>query len=503
LNNTFGTDDFRIRAIDWLGGAVRVPTESYDSMDPVGVDPRWDAFGPFHDYLLKAFPLVHSNLKLTKVNTYGLVFHWQGSDTGLNPILLAAHQDVVPVHPSTVDQWTHPPYSGYFDGTKIWGRGSSDDKSGLIGIMASIESLLENNFEPTRSVVLAFGFDEEVGGLFGAAELAKYLLSTYGKNGFALLVDEGAGFAVKLGGVIAAVGIAEKGSANILIDVASPGGHSSLPPAHTSIGILSALLVEYESNPFEVHIARNTPVYRTLHCLAEHAPLLSPKVKKAVKMSVHSDKALNEVEAYFFQDPNFKSLAGTTQAIDLIGGGVKANALPEKAWAVVNHRIATESSLTALESRDTELLKSLASKFNLSYSAFGVNLTDKDAPAYGTLTLSNAFHGGLEPAPITPTDEEPYKLLSGTIRATYNARRPLQRDIITIAPSIMSGNTDTRYYWDLTKHIFRYNHHNQGDGTALGNVHTVNESIDVDSFLEMILYFTTLILNADESVTMP
>ena len=75
----------------------------------------------------------HSTLKLTKVNTYGLVFHWQGSNTGLKPILLAAHQgvfiynftcidltsfiaDVVPVHPNTVDQWTHPPYSGYFDG---------------------------------------------------------------------------------------------------------------------------------------------------------------------------------------------------------------------------------------------------------------------------------------------------------------------------------------------------------------------------------------------------
>ena len=34
-------------------------TESYDHMEPVGVDPRWDAFGPFHDYLLKAFPLVY------------------------------------------------------------------------------------------------------------------------------------------------------------------------------------------------------------------------------------------------------------------------------------------------------------------------------------------------------------------------------------------------------------------------------------------------------------
>ena len=34
-------------------------TESYDKMDPVGVDPRWDVFGPFHNYLLHAFPLVY------------------------------------------------------------------------------------------------------------------------------------------------------------------------------------------------------------------------------------------------------------------------------------------------------------------------------------------------------------------------------------------------------------------------------------------------------------
>ena len=86
-------------------------TESYDHMDPVGVDPRWEAFGPFHDYLLKAFPLMsvfgsfpsrssidiqnihsHSTLSLRKVNTYGLLYVWQGSDVSLKPVLLAAHQ---------------------------------------------------------------------------------------------------------------------------------------------------------------------------------------------------------------------------------------------------------------------------------------------------------------------------------------------------------------------------------------------------------------------------
>jgi len=211
---------------------------------------------------------------------------------------------------------------------------------------------------------------------------------------------------------------------------------------------------------------------------------------------------LKAVEDYFFKDLAFRSLTGTTQAIDLVGGGVKTNALPEQAWGVVNHRIATESSLGALKSRDTALLQSLATKYNLSYNAFGIHQSDEDAPAYGTLTLTEPFQPGLEPAPITPIHEKPYQLLSGTIKATYNAYRSIEGDHINVAPGIMSGNTDTKHYWALTKHIFRYNHYNYGAGIALGGLHTVNESIDIDSFLEMILFLTTLILNADESVAL-
>ena len=31
-------------------------------------------------------------LQVTKVNTYGIVLHWQGSDESLRPVLMAAHQ---------------------------------------------------------------------------------------------------------------------------------------------------------------------------------------------------------------------------------------------------------------------------------------------------------------------------------------------------------------------------------------------------------------------------
>ena len=37
------------RIIDWLGGSVRVPTEIFDVMGPVGEDPRWEAFYKFAD----------------------------------------------------------------------------------------------------------------------------------------------------------------------------------------------------------------------------------------------------------------------------------------------------------------------------------------------------------------------------------------------------------------------------------------------------------------------
>lgn len=81
---------------------------------------------------LNRFFLSHANLERTKVNTYALVYEWNGTENS-KPLLLAAHMDVVPVNPATRDDWINPPYSGYYDRQWIWGRGSCDDKPGVIG----------------------------------------------------------------------------------------------------------------------------------------------------------------------------------------------------------------------------------------------------------------------------------------------------------------------------------------------------------------------------------
>jgi len=49
-------------------------------------------------------------------------------------------------------------------GTWIWGRGACDDKAELIERLVTVETLLKHGFSPARTIVLAFGFDEEATG---------------------------------------------------------------------------------------------------------------------------------------------------------------------------------------------------------------------------------------------------------------------------------------------------------------------------------------------------
>lgn len=180
--------------------------------------------------LEKAFPLVHQHLTRTRVEEHALIFEWQGSDASLKPLLLMGHSDVVPVLPATRGLWTHDPFGGEFDGEKIWGRGSTDDKSGTIGALASVELLLKSGkFQPTRTLILSFGSDEETGGKVGAKNLAKWILEKYGPDSMAMIVDEGSGISPLYGGWFGLPAVGEKGYLDVEVKVETLGGHSSVP----------------------------------------------------------------------------------------------------------------------------------------------------------------------------------------------------------------------------------------------------------------------------------
>lgn len=85
------------------------------------------------------------------------------------------------------NQWTYPPFEAHFDGEWLWGRGSADCKATLIGILSAVEALLSQNFRPERTIVLAFGFDEETGGFRGAQHISEHLQRSMGNDSLAMV----------------------------------------------------------------------------------------------------------------------------------------------------------------------------------------------------------------------------------------------------------------------------------------------------------------------------
>ncbi|KAK0742113.1 hypothetical protein B0T21DRAFT_399932 [Apiosordaria backusii] len=491
-------DAFRNASVGRLSGAVQVKTESFDDLGEVGKDPRWEVFFTFHEYLEKTFPLIHKKLLVEKVNTHGLLYTWKGSDESLQPTLLMAHQDTVPVPAETIGSWTHPPWSGAYDGRYVWGRGAADCKNTLIALLETLQLLLEANFQPKRTILLSFGFDEEVSGRRGATKLSAFIQGRYGKDGVAVIVDEGAGFEEVWGTVFAKPGTAEKGYIDAKITVRMPGGHSSIPSDHTSIGVLSELITKIESEQYPTRLVEENPYYTQLQCGAGYAESFPNKLRKLLGQSKSSlfsmchsrnkpDRlALEAAKA----GPAIKYLMQTSQAVDVISGGVKSNALPERATVTVNHRINIGETTKVVIDRLTSIGEEIAKKYNLTLHAF-----DDAQEEPNSIHLSSTVNK-LEPAPITPADgstNSPFKTLAGTVRAVYGKN-------VIVTPGIMTGNTDTRFYWDLTRHIFRFAPgYDADDNVGFGNIHTVNERVSVVDHLHTVRWFVTFVRNMDEA----
>ncbi|KAK4112705.1 carboxypeptidase S [Canariomyces notabilis] len=489
------SDVFRNASIRRLSGAVQVKTESFDDLGPIGEDPRWDVFYDFHKYLRATFPLIHKKLLVEKVNTHGLLYTWKGSNASLKPIILMAHQDTVPVPPETISSWTYPPWSGYYDGKYIWGRGASDCKNQLIATMETLELLLEAEFKPKRTILLSFGFDEECSGTRGAAHLSSFIQKRYGTDGIAAIVDEGSGYEEVWGTLFAKPGTAEKGYTDLHITVRTPGGHSSIPSDHTSIGILSELITKIEAEQYPTRLVDKNPYYTQLQCGAAYSPEFPNKLKKLLirrhETAHDSCKAKPDylaIEAAK-QGPDIKYLMQTSQAVDVISGGIKTNALPERATAIVNHRINIGETTSVVKERLTSLAGAVAQKYNLTLHAFD----GKEEPS-SIMLQSKAYE--LEVAPVSPADgsvKGPFSVLAGTVRAVYG------QDLV-VTPGIMTGNTDTRYYWDVSKHIFRFAPgYDPEDGPGLGKIHTVDEKISVLNHINSVKWFMLFVRNMDEA----
>src|SRR2546430_366400 len=299
-------------------------------------------FAGLHRYLRDSFPKLHAALKLEKVNGSGLLYEWTGSDPGLAPVVLLAHQDVVPIEPGAEGRWTEPAFGGRIADGYVWGRGALDDKGSLVGILEAVEHLVAAGGKPRRTVYLGFGYDEEVGGRRGAARIADLLATRNVHPEFVL--DEGGALATGLiAGVsapVALIGIAEKGYVTVELTAQAEGGHSSMPPEATAVGILAAGLTRRAGRARPRAIRGPT---------ADMFDYLGPEMRFAPRLVMANRWLLGGIlTSQFGKTPQGNALLRTTTAPTVLQAGGKENVLPSTAPALVNFRILPGDSVASV-----------------------------------------------------------------------------------------------------------------------------------------------------------
>ncbi|WBW70926.1 vacuolar carboxypeptidase [Schizosaccharomyces osmophilus] len=480
------TAQFHNESLERYQKVLRVPTISYDNLGHVGEDERWNIFGDLHDVFRDIYPNIFNKLQVEYVATYGLLITYKGSNKDLKPLVLMAHQDVVPIAEATLDKWYFPPFSATYKDGLVYGRGATDDKNSLVGIFEALELLASSDFTPERTVIASIGFDEEISGYHSALPLAKRLYERYGQDGVELILDEGGFVTEYYGTYFAAVSVAEKGYMDVVLNLKTPGGHSSIPPPHTNIGIMSKLIPQVE-NPFEGTLVLENPFFSSLECFAKYSEDLDEHIRSSILKK--DTEALTKILS---KDKDTRYFFETSIAVDVIRGGVKVNALPEETVVNVNHRISVEKNLHQLYDHYEQLVGKFAKENHLNLTNFNGAQIVSYPDAIGDFSLSTIKT--LEPSPVSPYGygASTYEKLGGAIKHTFGNET-------LIAPALMTANTDTRHYWNLTKSIFRWTPVSPKAVSETNdfNAHTVNENMPYRGHIDAITFYYNFIRHYD------
>lgn len=444
--------DGRPGSADRLSALIRIPTVSRDDQAPDSA-----SFARLHGEMARLWPRVHAELSLERHGVHSLLFRWEGRQTDLAPVVLMAHLDVVPA--DTTDSWTAPPFSGEQRDGMIWGRGTLDDKGSVTAILDAVESFLEQSFQPERTVYLAFGHDEEVGGTRGAAVIVRALKDRGVVPAFVL--DEGGfpthGAIPGVSGPVAVVGVAEKGSVSIRLTATGVGGHSSVPPQSMAVTNLAEALLELKSSPFPARIDGATEgLFESVaHAMPIHLRVLFANrwLTEPLLIRVLAGKATTN------------ATIRTSMAFTMLSAGTKPNVLPDRAEAVVNFRLLPGDSVDDVRS-------------HVERAVAGREI------AVDLMTGSEA----VGPA---PTDNAAFRYLSAVIRASHPA------DNLIVAPYMATGGTDGKHFAELTDNVYRYipfDLHPARDGVLL---HGVNERVESTQMVQAVRFYGTLIRGLD------
>lgn len=411
-------------------------------------------FDKLHTVLKEEFPVIYEQLEIEYIQTYGIIWHWKGSDTSLKPIILMAHQDVVPIDPNNVDKWTFDPWKATIHNDTIYGRGTLDDKAGLVAQLTAIESLLKQGFRPKRSVYLVSGMDEEIGGEEGAKKIAKHLKSKGVQAQFVL--DEGLyildDFMPGLEGEVAFIGLAEKGYLTIALSIEIEGGHSSIPGKEHAIDILGGAVHKIKNNPLPARLTGPTKSF---------LEFMGPEMPFIEKLAFANNSLLKPLIINSYEKTNTgNAIIRTTTATTIFRAGEKNNVIPTVAKATINFRLLPgDTKETVLEH---------------VHALLPDNRIQVTVEEYA------------EPSKISSADTKAFTTIHATIKSIFPE--------VYVAPNIMVGGSDSKHFENMADQIYRFRPLRLNKLTISG-IHGYNERIAVEDYKNAIRFYMELIKN--------
>lgn len=432
-------------AISHLQQSIRIKTVSWGNNKPADTA----EFIAFQKFLQSSYPLVHSKLSLQTFGAFTYLFKWTGKDSTSQPFVLMGHYDVVPVEEAAISKWTAQPFGGDLKDNKVWGRGAVDDKGAVIAILEATEKLLGENFIPERTVYISLGHNEEIGGIGGAEDVAKWFKQNNIKP--ALVLDEGGMITRKLkytSKPVALISTAEKGYISFELKAEIPGGHSSQPAKETAIDVMNKAL--YKLRKEQMPAVFTEPVTEMFNRIGTELPFKE-------RMAFANQWAFkNMISSAAESDGQQNAIFHTTLVPTIINAGIKDNVIPSVVTAVVNGRILPGQTIEDVE-------------------GFMKKQLDDDRVVIKRMNAEYYKAPG-----ITPSDSKAFLFVESVAGKTISNVVPV--------PFQLMGTTDSRHFQDNSDGVIRFI-----PFTDIKGYHGIDEQIDIEDFKQMVFFYSVFL----------
>ena len=417
---------------------IQCPTITRNGREP---------FAKLREVMKANCPLFWEKCELFQLEEDALLFRLKGKSSD-KPVVLMAHQDVVPVVEA---DWDEPPFGGNIHDGRIWGRGSMDDKNCVYVTMRAAEELLEEGFIPEQDIYFSYSDSEERFG-YGVMAAKKWFEDHNIKPN--MVLDEGGSLVEPLipkfmDKNCAMIGCLEKGYMDVKFVAKSEGGHSSTPPTNTPIERLSKLVNYCMSH--KLFKAKNLPI--TGDMLKGLASALKSPYKGILKQTWLSKFLFKHFAGKI--NSKLSAMTKTTIVFTMSGGSPAPNVIPQEAYVLANLRLMPYDRMDDVKAK----LEKIAAKFGCECEY--------------TIDCRNACN------PIDTKTEE-FKMFADSLEAVFPG--------IAIVPYIMTGGTDCRVMQDLCDNAFRcapcFLTMEQ-----MNTMHAANENINISSITGGIKFF--------------